>query len=40
MYNVMLCIFIYMAIYMAMYMDMMGDNKQIFDIIAVQIYVR
>ena len=27
-----------MAIYMAMYMDMTGDNKEIFDIIAVHIY--
>ena len=27
-----------MAIYMAMYMDMTGDNKEIFDIVAVHIY--
>ena len=29
-----------MAIYMTMYMDMTGDNKEIFDIIAVHIYAR
>ena len=29
-----------MAIYMAMYMDMTGNNKEIFDILAVHIYAR
>ena len=35
-----LCIFICIAIYMGMYMDMMGDNKEIFNIIAVHVYAR